>query len=52
MRQPLAGGAPVPITQFTSDQIFTYALSPDQAQVAVVRGRVSSDVVLVSSVDR
>jgi eukaryotic-like serine/threonine-protein kinase len=52
MRQPLSGGAPAPITRFTSEQIFAYALAPDQKQLAVVRGRVSSDVVLVSSVDR
>jgi hypothetical protein len=49
---PLTDGPPQPITQFTSEQIFTYALSPDQKQLAVVRGRVSSDVVLVSSTQR
>jgi Tol biopolymer transport system component len=49
MRQPLSGGPPAQITQFPAEQIFTYALSPDQKQLAVVRGRVSSDVVLVSS---
>ena len=48
-RQPLAGGPAAPLTQFTSEQVFTFALSPDQKQLAVVRGRVSSDVVLVSS---
>ena len=47
-----SAGAPPPLTQFTSEQIFTYALSPDQKQLAVVRGRVSSDVVLVSSVEK
>jgi Tol biopolymer transport system component/predicted Ser/Thr protein kinase len=52
MRVPLTDGPPQPITQFTSEQIFTYALSPDQKQLAVVRGRVSSDVVLVSSTQR
>ena len=49
-RQSLASGPPSQLTQFASEQIFTYALSPDQKQLAVVRGRVSSDVVLVSSV--
>jgi Tol biopolymer transport system component len=49
MRQPIAGGPAVPVTKFTSEQIFGYAVSPDQKQVAIVRGRVSSDVVLVSS---
>ena len=46
-RQSIDGGAVTPMTQFTSEQIFAYALSPDQKQLAVVRGRVSSDVVLV-----
>ena len=50
MKQPIAGGTPAPLTKFTSEQVFSYAVSPDQKQVAVVRGRVSSDVVLVSSV--
>jgi eukaryotic-like serine/threonine-protein kinase len=49
MRQPIAGGVAVPLTKFTSDQIFSYAVAPDTAQIALVRGRVSSDVVLVSS---
>jgi Tol biopolymer transport system component len=52
MRQPLSGGAPTPITEFTSEVIFSYALSPDQKQLAVVRGRVTSDVVLISTVDK
>ena len=52
MRQPLAGGPPTALTDFPAEQIFTYAVSPDQKQVAIVRGRVSSDVVLVSSVDK
>ncbi len=51
-RQSIDGGPVTPMTQFTSEQIFTYALSPDQKQLAVVRGRVSSDVVLVSSVEK
>jgi Tol biopolymer transport system component len=52
LRVPVGGGEPQPITKFTSEQIFTYALSPDQQRLAVVRGRVSSDVVLVSSAQR
>ena len=51
-RQSIDGGPVTPMTQFASEQIFTYALSPDQKQLAVVRGRVSSDVVLVSSVEK
>jgi Tol biopolymer transport system component len=49
MRYPIAGGSATPLTKFTSDQIFNYALSPDQRQAALVRGRVSSDVVLIAS---
>jgi len=49
MRQPLTGGPATPMTQFASEQIFSYALSPDQKHLAIVRGRVSSDVVLVSA---
>jgi eukaryotic-like serine/threonine-protein kinase len=49
MRYPVAGGAATPLTKFTSDQIFSYALSPDQQHAVLVRGRVSSDVVLIST---
>ena len=31
---PIAGGAATPLTKFTSEQIFSYAISPDQRQVA------------------
>jgi hypothetical protein len=48
MRQPVAGGPPSPLTKFASEQIFGYAVSFDQKHLALVRGRVSSDVVLVS----
>lgn len=49
MRYPIAGGSATPLTKFTSEQLFTYALSPDQRQAGLVRGHVSSDVVLMSS---
>lgn len=49
MRQPIAGAAATPMTTYTSEQMFSYAVSPDQKQVAVVRGRVASDVVLIST---
>lgn len=48
MRQLVTGGPPTSLTHFTTDQIFGYAVSPDQKQLAVVRGHVTSDVVLVS----
>jgi Tol biopolymer transport system component len=47
-RQPLAGGQPAQITKFTGDQIFSFAVSADQKQWALVRGQVVSDVVLVT----
>ena len=49
MRYPIASGVATSLTKFTSDQIFNYALSLDQRQAALVRGRESSDVVLVST---
>ena len=48
MRQPLSGGAPTQITRFTGDSIFSFAVSTDQKQWALVRGQIVSDVVLVS----
>jgi Tol biopolymer transport system component len=49
IRHPIVDGTPAPLTKFTAEQIFGYAVSPDQKQLAIVRGRVSSDVVLVAS---
>ena len=49
MRQPLAGGAATALTKFSSEQIFSYALSFDQRQIGLVRGHTNSDVVLIST---
>ena len=49
MRQPLAGGSATALTKFSSEQIFSYALSFDQRQVGLVRGHTNSDVVLIST---
>ena len=49
MQQPIAGGAATALTKFTSEEIFGYALSPGQGQVGLVRGRINSDVVLISA---
>ncbi len=46
--QPLAGGAPKPITDFKADRIFDFAWSRDGKQLAVSRGRVNRDVVLLT----
>jgi serine/threonine protein kinase len=48
-RQPISGaGGPTQITNFTGDTIFTFAMAGDQKQLALVRGQVVSDVVLVT----
>jgi Tol biopolymer transport system component len=48
-RQPVAGTAPpLQVTKFSDGQIFAFAMSADQKQLAIVRGQVSSDVVLVT----
>lgn len=44
--------AAAPVTRFTSEQIFNFAISPDFTRAAVVRGRLNSDVVLVSTVEK
>jgi TolB protein len=48
-RQPLAGGSPKQITNFKSDLIFFFAWSRDGKELALARGTISSDVVLVSN---
>src|SRR5882672_1605013 len=45
--QPLAGGTPRQLTNFTSEQIYSFAWSPDGKQLAAARGATSSDVVLI-----
>jgi hypothetical protein len=47
-RQPLKGGAPIPLTDFkTPEQIFSFALSPDGKQLVFSRGAWVSDVMLL-----
>jgi len=46
-RLPLDGGKPVQLTDFDSDQIFNLALSPDGRRLALARGTLTSDVVLI-----
>ena len=47
--QPLAGGSPKQVTDFTSGRIFDFNWSPDGKQLLMSRGEVSSDVVLLSN---
>ena len=46
--QPLNGGPPKPLTDNKSDRIFNFDLSHDGKQLALVRGTVTNDVVLIT----
>jgi Tol biopolymer transport system component len=48
-KQPLAGGAPVQMTQFPSGQIFGFAWSRDGKRLALLRGQKKTDVVMMSN---
>jgi Tol biopolymer transport system component len=48
--QPLEGGTPKQITNFTSESIWSFNVSPDGKQLAVARGTTISDVVLISGI--
>jgi Tol biopolymer transport system component len=45
--QPLDGSAGHPITNFKSEQIWSFSLSPDGKSLAALRGHYDSDVVLL-----
>ena len=46
--QPLSGEAPTQITDFKTDRIFSFDWSRDGKQLAVARGRQSSDIVEIT----
>ena len=48
-RQPIDGSAPVQVTNFTTDRIFNFAFSPDDSQLALSRGTLNSDVVMIEN---
>lgn len=48
--QPINGGETRPLTDFKEDRIFWFDFSPDGRTLAVARGRVLNDVVLINSV--
>jgi Tol biopolymer transport system component len=50
-RQPVSSGTAAQITHFDSEQIFRFARSRDEKQLAVTRGSTISDVVLITSRD-
>jgi Tol biopolymer transport system component len=45
--QPLDGGAPRQLTQFTDRRIALFAWSPDGTRLAVARAAETSDIVLL-----
>ncbi len=47
--QPADGGAPKQLTDFKTDLIWTFDLSPDGKQLVMSRGRNVDDVVLISN---
>jgi eukaryotic-like serine/threonine-protein kinase len=47
--QPLTGGEPRQITNFTAGRIFSFAWSRDDKQLLLSRGNFSSDVILISN---
>ena len=47
--QPLSGGAPVQVTKFTSGEIFGFGWSRDGKTLALSRGELKSDVVMMSN---
>ena len=46
-RQPIVGGAAVPITDFKAGRIFNYQWTLDGKQLMVARGNVNNDLILV-----
>ena len=47
--QPLSGGPPHQITNFASDLIFNFAWSRDGKQLLLIKGNITSDVILISN---
>jgi len=48
--QPVDGGKPVQITDFEGDQTFNFDYSPDGKWLAVARGRITDDVIMINDV--
>jgi hypothetical protein len=46
--QPLDGGPPRQLTDFKSDRVFSFAWSRDGKQLALARGTLTNDVILIS----
>jgi serine/threonine protein kinase len=48
-RQPIDGSPPKQLTDFKPDRVFTFSWSRDGKQLAIARGNVSQEVVLISN---
>ena len=48
-RQSAGGGPPIQVTEFDSGLIFNFAFSPDGKQLALSRGSINSDIVLIKN---
>ncbi|MBV9210068.1 MAG: hypothetical protein JOZ52_05535, partial [Acidobacteria bacterium] len=46
--QPLSGGKPLQLTDFKTDQLFFFSWSRDGKQLALARGAIARDVVMIS----
>ncbi len=46
--EPVDGGPPTQVTNFNGDQIFNFAWSHDGKWLALARGKVTNDVVLIT----
>ena len=46
--QPIDSGPPTQVTEFTSDRIFSFDWSKDGKQLALARGRQTSDIVVIT----
>ena len=51
MIQPLDGGEPFALTDFQTDNIFSFDWSPDGNLLAVIRGKQLNDAVLIKNVN-
>lgn len=48
-QQPIVGGSRVQVTNFKDGRIFNFAFSPDGQQIALAKGSVTSDVLLIEN---
>lgn len=50
-QQPIDGGPPIKLTNFTGDRIYDFSFSPVDDQLAIVRGNWNFDAVLFTGLD-